>query len=348
MVIGEGTLATRGRGPRREYRTDCGLHQLFEEAVDRAPHRVAVQHEGVPVSYAELDGRANHLARLLIDGGLQPGGSVGICVGRSPVVATALLATLKAGGVCVPLDPTYPPERLAAMAADAGVEILIATPELRSLVEGGHRVLLVDGEMEGNGGAAPRLELPTGNENLAYMISTSGSTGVPKSVMLRHGGLVNHAQAASEIYGLTAEDRLLQISSISFDISIEEMFPMWLAGGTVVFRPERAALSGRQFLADLEALGITVLDMPTALWSEWTRDLQRLGERPPDTLRAVIVGGEKAQSSTLAAWKRITGAAVRWFNTYGPTETSVIATAWEAPGSRWDPKAEVPLGTPVP
>jgi amino acid adenylation domain-containing protein len=347
-VIGEETVVARGLGPRRSYRTGCGLHQLFEESVDRRPDRPAVEYEGVPVTYAELDGRANDLAHHLVERGLRRGGSVGICVGRSPVVATALLATLKAGGVCVPLDPTYPPGRLAAMAADAGVEILLTTAQHRTLVEGDHVVVAVAEQHGSQRGGAPRLDLKVDDSDLAYMISTSGSTGVPKSVMLRHGGLVNHAQAAVEIYGITGEDRLLQVSSISFDISIEEMFPLWHAGGTVVFRPGRAALSGRQFLADMRALDISVLDMPTALWSEWTRDLQRLGERPPDRLRALIVGGEKAQPATLASWKRSAGDSVRWFNTYGPTETSVIATAWEAPGATWNPRAEVPLGSPVP
>ena len=158
--------------------------------------------------------------------------------------------------------------------------------------------------------------------------------------MLEHRGLVNHNIASVKLYDLGPKDLVLQFSSISFDIAIEEMFPTWMSGGAVVFQPEDRNLVANEFLAWIRRERITVLDLPTAYWHELVHQLSDLHQPLPDTLRLVIVGGEKASSSALADWRKVAGTAIRWINTYGPTEASVIATAYE-------PRSEVPTHLPI-
>ncbi len=176
-------------------------------------------------------------------------------------------------------------------------------------------------------------------ENLAYVIYTSGSTGKPRGVLLTHGGLVNHNVAATKIFGLTPADRMSQFASISFDIAIEEIFPTWISGGSLIVREEDASLAVGDFFRWVDQNRVTALDLPTAYWHELVRELAESSIKLPKSLRLVIVGGEKAQSGALRTWFKIAGTKVRWVNTYGPTETSVIVTSYE-------PKAdeEIPGG----
>ncbi|MDQ6797225.1 MAG: amino acid adenylation domain-containing protein, partial [Actinomycetota bacterium] len=334
-------------GPARPYRSGCGLHQLFESAADRDPGAVAVIDGDKALTYAELDDRANCLAHRLAGSGVGDGDRVGVLLSRSADAAVALLATLKAGGVCVPLDPAYPDVRLAAMVADAGVARVLTSTALAARIPAGPGTLDVDDPAPAHR-PDHRVSATPDERSLAYLIYTSGSTGTPKGVMLSHAGLVNHAQAAVELYGLVPGDRLLQVSSLSFDISIEELFPTWAAGGCVIFRGDQAPLSGRAFLDDLDRYQVSVLDLPTALWSQWTRELERHGHLPPAGLRAVIVGGEKATLAAVSSWRRLDRGSIRWFNTYGPTEASVVATCWEAPPDFAASSGDIPIGRPIP
>jgi non-ribosomal peptide synthetase component F/acyl carrier protein len=180
------------------------------------------------------------------------------------------------------------------------------------------------------------------------VIYTSGSTGEPKGVMLTHRGLVNHNVAVARLYGLAPGDRVVQFCSIGFDVSVEEIFPTWETGATLVLRPDDAPVLGRAWLEWLRRTGITVLNLPTAYWHEWVRDLERLGEQVPESVRLVIVGGEKALGSAYEAWLRVGGDRVRWLNAYGPAETSILATAYEPPAGAGAPKdGDPPIGRPL-
>ena len=182
-------------------------------------------------------------------------------------------------------------------------------------------------------------------ENLAYVIYTSGSTGKPRGVLLTHGGLVNHNVAAAQLFGITPADRMAQFASISFDIAVEEIFPTWMAGGTLVVREEDASLAVGDFLRWVREKRVTALDLPTAYWHELVRELSESTEHLPKSLRIVIVGGEKASSAALTAWRKL-APRVRWVNTYGPTETSVIVTSYE-PKSGEEIPAVLPIGRPI-
>ncbi len=332
---------------------------LVEAAAGGAPASVAVVAGGRSLTYAELDGRANRLAHHLQRVGVGPDVPVGVCLPRSLDLAVALVAVLKAGGACVPLDPAFPPQRLAFMAADSGLAAVLTCPALADRIGADQAPrILVDADAPGWAGRpATRPARRTGPSHLGYLVYTSGSTGQPKGVMLTHRGLVNHHRAVVDLYRLTAGDRVLQFCSLGFDASIEELFPTWAAGATVVFRPEDVPLLGRSWLAWLREAGVTVLNLPTAYWQAWARDLDDLGEGVPDGVRLVVVGGDKALGPTYRAWQRVSRPGVRWVNAYGPTETTCMSTFYEAPPEGGDPGDDVgddigddidpPIGRPL-
>ena len=330
---------------------------LPDLVVDRAggtPEAAAIRDADRTWTYADLVHASGRLAGRLLDLGVGEDVRVAVCAERSADLVIALLAVLRAGGTCVPLDPTYPVERLRTMLADSDPAVVLAQPPLLSgiPVDGRPVVLLGDlvlpvgpADQASTGGCRP-VAIPT--ESPAYLLYTSGSTGRPKGVVLPHAGLVNHALAAVDLYRLGPGDRMLQFASPSFDISLEEIFATLAGGACVVPRPIDLPLAGPELLDWLERERITVLDLPTAYWQEWVRDLVARGLPLPASLRLVVVGGEKASASAYAAWRALAGDRVAWINTYGPTETSVVATAWQPESDRLAEDEEPPIGRPLP
>ncbi|MBW3549148.1 MAG: amino acid adenylation domain-containing protein, partial [Actinobacteria bacterium] len=331
------------------------LVELVEATVARSPGAVAVVAGHQSLTYAELHDRAEALATSLRRLGVGPDVLVGICVERSLDMAVGLLGILRAGGACLPLDPTYPPDRLAFMLDDAAAPVLLTTRRLEPrLPNGPARVVCLDdaggdGRPTGDPGKMGEPAAPPGLDDVAYVIYTSGSTGTPKGVLLTHRGLTLHALAAARLYDLGPGDRVLQFCSIGFDVSIEELFCTWATGGTVVMRPDDMPLLGREWLDWLHRRRITVLNLPTAYWQEWVRDLATRQEAVPEAVRLVIVGGEKASAEAYRTWLEVGGRRARWVNAYGPTETSVMATAYApAPGAPLAEGADPPIGRPLP
>ena len=238
----------------------------------------------------------------------------------------------------------------AFMLEDSQVAVLVTDDNLLGKISTtAHTVCL---GRDWNSISAEKNRTAAGNvtsENLAYIVYTSGSTGKPRGVQLPHRGLVNHHVAVTKLYGLQPGDRVLQFSSISFDISIEETFPTWVTGGTVVFRTDETPLAASGFLGWVSEQKLSVLSLPTAYWHELVHELTESSTASlPQTLRTVVVGGEKASSTAFADWLRVGRGRVRWINTYGPTETSIIATAYEPKIS--DPEqipASLPIGRPI-
>jgi len=215
-----------GTGLRRSYREEVCLGTLFEEQVERTPAAVAVEYGGAKLSYAELNGRSNQLARHLRELGVGAETLVGICVERSLEMVVGLLAVLKAGGAYVPLDPGYPRQRLAYVLADAEVEVLLTQSELRAqLPVEGLAVVCVDSDWERIANLSPASLAPvTTAANLAYVIYTSGSTGQPKGVQITHRALINFSHFDAAGAGLTAADTLLSVTTLSFDIAGLEVY----------------------------------------------------------------------------------------------------------------------------
>ena len=334
-----------------EYPREKCLHELVEEQAECRPHAVAASCGTQTLAYSELNLQANWLARRLRSVGVGPNVRVGIGLTPSLDFAVAVLAVLKAGGSCLPLDPKYPQERLAYMLEDAQARVLItergALPG--GITANGCEVIRLSDEVRS---LAAQDETNLGSKvkpgDIAYVIYTSGSTGNPRGVLLPHSGLVNYNWNMARLYGMKADDRVLQFCSISFDIAIEEMFIAWLSGATLVFKSEETPLSVPEFLAWAERERITVLDLPTAYWHEWVHSLPELEAPSPRNLRLVIVGGEKASSKAYAKWQSAVRDRVRWVNTYGPTEASIGAT-WSEP--QWQAEEipdNLPIGRPVP
>jgi amino acid adenylation domain-containing protein/non-ribosomal peptide synthase protein (TIGR01720 family) len=324
---------------------------LFERRVAFAPHAPAVICDGTSTSYAELNREADRLAHLLRARGVRPEAAVGILVDRSPRLTAAILGVLKAGGVFVPLDPSYPPDRIAFMLADANARVLITEQRLADLLaESGavlpQQVLVLDG-LSAPAGDDPEGDLSAPDlASLAYVIYTSGSTGQPKGVMIEHRSLVTFARDIVDRLGLGAGDRFLQFASPGFDVLVEELFPTWLAGGAVVI-PTQHIISGQIDLVDLiERERLTVIELPTAYWHEWVRELDRSGRDLPGCLRLVIIGGERVLPERLAMWRRLH---VPLMHVYGLTETTVSSAFFRLDSADavydW---MNLPIGTPVP
>ncbi|ARU60222.1 hypothetical protein CBW65_03475 [Tumebacillus avium] len=338
-------LAALGVAP-QAFQTGVTAHELIEATAARLPEQIAVQAGAETLTYAELNARANQLARRLQQLGAGPDVVIGLSLRRSLDMAVGLLAILKAGSAYLPLDPQYPQERLRLMIEDSGLNILLTEsallPQLPSVE--GVKLFAVDMEREATAQeCAENVASGVQEHHLAYVIYTSGSTGRPKGVMIEHRSLVNHMQAAVQLFGLTADDRALQFSSISFDIAVEELFPTWLCGATLVMREEEL-LASADFLRFMERERITVFNTPTAYWKHWSRELQGLSL--PDALRLLVIGGEKASRGDLQVWNAVSGSErVVLLNSYGPTETTVTATVWQA--ERIEANALVPIGRPL-
>ena len=333
----------------RDFPTGC-LHEHVENIAANTPEWIAVTHGREQLSYGELNARANQLARYLRKRGVGCNSRVGICLERSLNFAIALIGVLKAGGTCVPLDPKYPDERLAYMIEDVAASVVLTERALlRAVVSGGTQLVFVSEERERVFTGLRSNPSPASSpSDIAYVIYTSGSTGRPRGVLLPHAGLVNYTLAAAEQFGLRPGDRVLQFCSISFDAALEEIYSTWAAGATLVFRKDDVSLEPGEFLRWASEERITVMDLPTAFWHEWVYALPEISPKVPPTLRLVIVGGEKASPDALSTWYRFVGSRVRWINTYGPAEASVVATSYEPkvqPGE--EPPAQLPIGRPV-
>ncbi|UBO75077.1 amonabactin biosynthesis non-ribosomal peptide synthetase AmoF [Aeromonas rivuli] len=308
------------------------------------PHKIALGQGEARFSYEGLLTRAEQMAAALQAAGVQPGERVGVMLSRSPQAIFAQLAVLLAGAVYVPLDPEQPLERQGHILRLGEVKTLITQAEYRhklaSLFEG--RTLLA-----GDLVSADRLCQPASGNALAYLMFTSGSTGLPKGVAISHGALDHFAAAARCRYHLDEGARMLQFAPFNFDASIEEVFATLSAGATLVLRTDALLESIPAFVAGIEQQGITHLDLPTAFWNEWVVSLGAGQAHIPASLATVIIGGEAVYPEQLAQWQRQGRLDVRLFNTYGPTETTVVVTTHELQGE--DPtQAQLPIGLPLP
>ena len=331
-----------------KYPQDKCIHQLFEEQVEQSPDAVAVVFEGEQLTYGELNAKANQLAHYLQSLGVKPEVLVGICVERSVGMVIGLLGILKAGGAYVPLDPNYPSERLAFMLEDSSVPVLLAQEKLvEKLPPNSARVVCLDSDWEeiaayseenSSSGVKP--------ENLAYVIYTSGSTGQPKGILIQHRSLVNYTTVASAEYGIRERDRILQFSSISFDVSAEEIYTSLTSGATLVLRTDSMLDSIEGFLQKCKNWEITVMALPTAYWHELTAFLTQETVLLPPSLRLIIIGGEKALPERLKTWLECVEQPVRLVNNYGPTEATVGATIYDLSVADTTLK-ELPIGRPL-
>ena len=325
-----------------ESRSANCTHQLFEAQVEAKPDAVAVVFGDVQLTYRELNGRANQLARELVRLGVRPDSRVGICIERSPEMIVGLMAILKAGGAYVPLDPNYPEQRLAFMLQDASIAVLLTHSGLAEKLPGFEgQTLCLDSDSQSIAThSSENLDVEIAPENLAYVIYTSGSTGNPKGAMITHRGLTNYLQWAVEAYDVAGGCGAPVHSSISFDLTVTSVFTPLLVGRSVFL------------LADgIESLAQALLQRTNySLVKITPAHLRALADLlPPEEIagrvRALVIGGEALHYQSLAFWREY-APATKIINEYGPTETVVGCCVYEVTPD--DPLyGPVPIGRPI-
>jgi amino acid adenylation domain-containing protein len=315
----------------RAFDLDVCVHQQFEAHAARTPDAPAIRCQDPSagsgqvrsLTYAELNARANAMAARLRSNGVRLESRVGLYLGRTPELLVAVLGVLKAGGTYVPLDPSYPKDRIAYMVEDAGVAAIVTERALRGeLPPHSGAVIDVDEPLS----AAPQENpgVRVGAAHAAYMIYTSGSTGRPKGVQVPHGALTNFLSSMRERPGLTASDRLLAVTTLSFDIAGLELFLPLTTGAEIVLADREVAADGSRLAALAAASGATVMQATPATW----RLLLEAGWTPGSM--KMLCGGE-ALPRDLAA-RLVQNGATLW-NLYGPTETTIWSTVQDVTSS---------------
>ncbi|MGV3775059.1 MAG: amino acid adenylation domain-containing protein [Verrucomicrobiales bacterium] len=339
-------------------RQNVSIQQLFEEQVEKRPEALALMLApgSVPgasqqMTYRQLNRKANRLAHRLQMKGVGPDVMVGICLERSLEMIISLLAVFKAGGTSVSLDPSYPVERIQYMLEDTKAPIVITHSKFKDSLLASNRgkVICLDTEWESIATESEKNPShPAQGDNAAYVIYTSGSTGKPKGVVISNAAIANHSVDCQIGYGLSHADKVLQFSSFNFDASLEQILPALISGATLVLRDDEVWTT-TQFSEKLNSLGLTVADIPTAYWhqlaEEWHTNPSAI---PRNSLRLVIVGGEAVNPEKLQLWRATSMNKVRFVNAYGPTETTITATAYEISGSEENEfiGKTVPIGKP--
>ncbi len=323
-----------------EYpRAKC-LDELIIEQASRQPDAVAIEYEGSSLTFSALDRRSNQLAHVLRQRGVARGTFVGLCMNRSPSMLVALLGIIKAGGTYVPLDPAFPKDRLEFMQKDSGMPILVAESSVKDAVGGFQgQVFWLDEESPALDAAADGALARDGSsaqsEDAAYVIYTSGSTGKPKGVQVPHRAVVNFLWSMRKEPGLTEDDKLLAVTTLSFDISVLELFLPLVVGARIILADKETAGDGASLARLLVDSGATVMQATPSTWqmlfaAEW---------KGFPGFKA-LCGGE---ALPLPLAKQLAEAVGGVWNMYGPTETTV----WSATKLLEHPVHHVTLGRPI-
>lgn len=295
------------------------FHELFEQQAKKTPDRAAVSYEGQTLTYRELDEKSTQLAIYLQAHGVGPDRLAGIYVDRSLDMLVGLLAILKAGGAYVPLDPSYPAERLEYMLEDSEVFITLTTSELvNTLSWNGVTTALLDQDWDEIAQTASDRKVLTRTvtpENLAYVIYTSGSTGKPKGVMIPHKALTNFLVSMGETPGLTAEDKMLAVTTYCFDIAALELFLPLIKGAHCYICQTEHTKDVEKLKRDIRAIKPTVMQATPATW----KMLFYSGWENEESVK-ILCGGE-ALPETLKRYFLDTGSEA--WNMFGPTETTI-------------------------
>lgn len=348
----------------------------FDKQCLLRPAAVALVQEERAITYAQLDELSRRMAARLADGGLVAGDAVAIMCERSIETIASMLATLRAGCVFVPIDTAFPNDRIEYMLADAGIRCIVtddATAGRLKHLGASVDILLTNTDelsqsslASGDSAAAnpTRTRNPaqeSGDQlpgdqardwpepaasDRAYIMYTSGSTGQPKGVPISHGALGCYCRADVQVYRLQPEDRTLQFATLSFDISIEEIFPPLSIGSTVVLRPAERSDAQIELSDIIERFRVTAVHLATGYWHEWVDLMKASGVSSPASLRLMVVTGEKVSAEHYQRWQSLTRQAVLWANAYGPTETTVTATVFVPPPD-WRGET-LPIGKPLP
>jgi amino acid adenylation domain-containing protein len=349
-------LAAWSRGPALAA-PDRLVHELVAARAQLTPEAPAVLFGEQRLSYGQLDVAANRLAGHLRRLGVTVESRVAIAMEGSAPAMVAILAVLKAGAAYAPLDPRQPGDRLSRIlaglrpAALITVESLLPALPLAALAERGMLVVAVDRDRDAIArGDAGRPAVAMSDAALAYVIHTSGSTGEPSGVMVSHRALASRAQAMQQLFRLDAATRQLQFASLGFDVSCEEIFPTWIAGGALVLLDARQKLSGAAILAECDRLGVTKMNLAASVWHNLVDEAAATGRGVPASLAVSVAGAESPSPDKLSIWNRLARHELRFVNAYGPTEAAIMAACHEIALGAGDlgGLSRLPIGRPLP
>ncbi len=342
-LTADDTLIAEWNDTAAPYPATATLHGLVEKQVARTPDAVAVTFAGRSWTYRQLDERADQVAHRLAGLGVGPGSLVAVCAERSFELVAGLLGTLKTGAAYVPLDPGYPPDRLAFMLADSGAPVVLTQQDLADRLATGGAIILpldLDAVWAGLPATAPEAKGEPGTA--AYMIYTSGSTGRPKGVPNSHRGIVNRLDWMQKRFRLTGDDTVLQKTPAGFDVSVWEFFWPLLTGARLVL----AAPGGHRdpaYLRDLiNAERVTVLHFVPSMLRAFLAEEGVAGCTSP---RLIVCSGEELPVDLAERCLRTLPAELH--NLYGPTEAAIDVSAWQCTLPALAGRARVPIGTPI-
>ncbi|WP_270169189.1 non-ribosomal peptide synthetase [Paenibacillus sp. SYP-B4298] len=326
------------------YPSDTTVHALFEEQVARAPHLTAAVCRGERLTYQELNERAECLAWQLRRRGAEPGQIVGIMASPSLEMLTGVLAILKTGAAYLPIDPAYPADRIAYMLQDSGTRLCVIEPRVpRDGLSGFDGEILcaaeavqagaatqgaVTWENEARQGADDLLDRQAQPDDLAYVIYTSGSTGRPKGVMVEHRSLINLCTWHQREFEVSDQDRAIKYAGFGFDASVWEIFPYLLVGAAIHLLPEELRLDAGELQRYCVEQDITIGFLPTQFCEQFM-------ERELPSLRVMLTGGDKLKTFRKQTYTL--------YNCYGPTENTVVTTAYPVTAL----SSNIPIGYPV-
>ncbi|MFF3689544.1 amino acid adenylation domain-containing protein [Streptomyces sp. NPDC002187] len=321
------------------------LPELFARVAAERGDAPAVAGDGREAGYVETERSAEAVAALLTAAGIGRGDLVGVLLERSLRAPSWILGVLKSGAAYVPLDPSYPAERLRYMADDAGLAALVGDPD-RAAVCGLDRLTVIDPDVTPASGAAPAA--PPGPDDPAYVIYTSGSTGLPKGCVVTHGNVLALLRATLPLFDLGNDDRWTLFHSASFDFSVWELWGAWATGGTAVTVPAETARAPEEFLRLLTDERITVLNQVPSAFRYLAREYADSGA-PASGLRYVVFGGESVDLDVVRAFLAAAPApAPEMVNMYGITEITVHATHLRLTAEHLAGEVSSPIGSPLP
>ncbi|GCE15703.1 non-ribosomal peptide synthetase [Tengunoibacter tsumagoiensis] len=313
----------------------CAAHTRFEEQVQQQPDAIAAVYLDQHISYQAFNKRANQLAHYLEQRGVGPEVFVGVYMEKSLEMLISILAILKANGVYVPIDPSYPPARLQYILADAQLHIVLTNSSLSATIADHERAIIcLDTEKERiEGEESDNIRRRTSPQSSCYVIYTSGSTGLPKAVLLHHAGLCHLVAGQIQALGLSTSDHIIQLASFSFDASVSEIFITLGAGATLYLAHQEQLLLESAMATFVQTRGITTLTISPSVLATFSQEAFQ-------SLRALISAGEPCPPALAAYWSRHCA----FFNAYGPTEGTVCATM-----TQYHPAMGKPaIGRPLP
>lgn len=308
----------------RSQQTIRTTYDLFLQGLANHEQTKALVLGDRSMTYAELQVASQRMANFLIRSGVAHGNTVALCLERSPELIVAVIGTIQAGAGYMPVDPTYPHDRIAAMLEDAQPSAVITNRAHQHLFNGTKAKVLLIEELDLKNGTRFSDECPATSEDLAYVLFTSGSTGRPKGVAMHHAPLINLIQWQLRTSVLKEGDRTLQFAPISFDVSFQELFTTFAQGGTLVLITDEDRLNSTQLLRKIIAEKVNRIIVPFVALQYLAEAVERTGE-VPSSLKEVFTSGEqlKITPAIINLFKQLPG--VRFCNQYGPTEGHVVS-----------------------